>query len=134
MDPFFNHLAGEQHAHDLIEQAERIRAARDSGFPAQPRSVTVRYFEGRDLDAIRALAALEGRPEPDGAVLVADVGGRVVAALPLDDREPIADPFTPTADVVALLKLRAAQVARPRRRPPRGLIGRLPLARRASAA
>jgi hypothetical protein len=135
MDPFFNQLTGRQHAQDLIREAERAHAGR-AGRRALPRSVTVRFFEERDVEAIRQLAILEDRPEPDGGVLVADVDGRVVAALPYPGGEALADPFAPTADVVALLKLRAAQVSRPEGRP-HGVLGRLPLvtgARRARAA
>ncbi|HEX8857093.1 MAG TPA: hypothetical protein VF752_15980 [Thermoleophilaceae bacterium] len=131
MDPFFNHLAADEHNKDLLEAARRnggVGASRRS----VPRSVTVRYFEERDIEAIRRLAVLDGKIEPDGAVLVADVGGHIVAALPLLSGEAIADPFAPTADVVELLKLRAAQLTPPRPRAPRGIFGRFPLVSRAA--
>src|SRR4051812_18550748 len=113
MDPYFNHLAADEHTKDLIEAAGRNGSA---GRPRRgiPRSITVRPFEERDIEAIRHLAVLDDKSEPDGAVLVADVGGRIVAALPLLAGEAIADPFVSTADVVELLKLRAAQLTPPR--------------------
>ncbi|HET6505699.1 MAG TPA: hypothetical protein VFG42_02810 [Baekduia sp.] len=53
------------------------------------------------LDSQRPLA---GR----GPVLVAERDGRILAALSVADGRAIADPFAPTADLVALLRLRAA--------------------------
>jgi hypothetical protein len=131
MDPYFNHLAADEHAKDLIEAASRNGGA---GRPRRsvPRSITVRPFEERDIEAIRRLALLDDKSSPDGPVLVADVGGRVVAALPLLAGEAIADPFVSTADIVELLKLRAAQLTPPRHRAPRGFLGRLPLVSRAA--
>jgi hypothetical protein len=74
---------------------------------------------------VRDLAELDSVPAPAGAVLVAEVGGEPVAAIPLDGGPAFANPFRPTAKVVALLEARAAQVRgvtapawgrRPRRR------------------
>ena len=48
----------------------------------------------------------------------------MLAALPLGAGRPIADPFEPTAEAVALLQLRAAQVA-DRREDRRGHFARL---------
>jgi hypothetical protein len=46
------------------------------------------------------------------SALVAEVDGRLRAALPLDGSTPIADPFFRGAELVDLLRLRAAQLAR----------------------
>ena len=59
---------------------------------------------------------------PRGDVLVAEVGGEVWAAISLDDRHAIADPFRPTGELVALLLERARQL----RRAERGRLHRLP--------
>jgi hypothetical protein len=59
---------------------------------------------------------------PVAPVLVGARCQRVVAALSLRDGAVIADPFVPTADIVALQRLRARQLGR-RERPLR----RLPL-------
>jgi hypothetical protein len=63
-----------------------------------------------DEVAIGRLAQLDSRPRPTGRTLVAEVDGRVEAALALENGRAVADPFEPTADAVALLKVRAAQM------------------------
>jgi hypothetical protein len=57
---------------------------------------------------------------------VGERDGRPVAAVSLSDGAVIADPFVATADVVALLQLRARQLGgQRRRRPGRALAWRL---------
>jgi len=65
-----------------------------------------------DAPAIRRLAALDVAPPLAGQVLIAFVDGEPVAATSLSDGRSIANPFLPTADVVALLSLRARQLRR----------------------
>jgi hypothetical protein len=65
-----------------------------------------------DTGAIRDLAALDSAPAPTGEMLVGTVGSEIVAAVSLDDYRAIADPFRPTADVVATLTHRARQLSR----------------------
>ena len=78
--------------------------------------MTIRLALPADAAALRDLALLDSAPRPlAGDVLVAESAGALVAALSLDDGRAVADPFRPTADVVALLRVRAAQ-ARPRTR------------------
>ena len=106
-------LAGE-HIRDLHEDVHRTRRrprqyALEQG-DGSARVVTVRRFSERDIDGIRRLAALDEKPVPIGGVLVAELEGELVAALPLDGGEALADPFTPTEDIVALLELRARQL------------------------
>jgi hypothetical protein len=45
-------------------------------------------------------------------LVVALRGGRIVAAVSLSEDAAFADPFEPTAEVLELLRLRAAQVRR----------------------
>ena len=73
--------------------------------------VTVRWAGPEDGEAIRQVAERDSKAAPDGAMLVAEVGGRIVAAQPLDGGETLADPFRPTRDLVDLLELRATQVS-----------------------
>jgi hypothetical protein len=73
--------------------------------------VTVRHAAPADGEGIRRLAALDSKHTPDGPVLVAEVDGELVAAVPFGGGAVIADPFKPTADLVNLLELRATQVA-----------------------
>lgn len=63
-----------------------------------------------DEHRLRILAELDSRPVPAGRVLIAVLDSRLQAALSLDGGDPIADPFRRTADVVALLRARAAQM------------------------
>lgn len=73
--------------------------------------VTVRWAEPRDMAAIRRVAERDSRETPSGRLLVAEVGGTIEAAMPMDGSETVADPFRPTQDLVDLLELRAAQIA-----------------------
>jgi hypothetical protein len=75
-------------------------------------SVSVRLAHPEDEAAIRRVAALDGRRAPAGRVLVAEADGEVIAALSMDDGTRAADPFRWTTDVVALMEMRAAQLAR----------------------
>jgi hypothetical protein len=107
-----NELAGER-IRDLREEAARMGRKRGKaavGKTDRSEGLTVRRFTERDIDAIRRLAALDGKPIPSGAVLVGERAGELVAALPLDGGQALADPFKPTADVVELLRLRARQL------------------------
>jgi hypothetical protein len=74
-------------------------------------NLTVRPAVSADRAAIERLAALDSASPPRGSMLVAEADSRMLAALPLGSGRPIADPFEPTAEAVALLELRAAQVS-----------------------
>ena len=63
-----------------------------------------------DGAALRRLAALDDARALRGDALVAEVDGEIRAALSLTDRRAIADPFRPTAELVELLRTRAAQL------------------------
>ena len=86
--------------------------------------ITVRPAVSADLSDLARLAALDSASPPRGPALVALADSRMLAALPLGAGRPIADPFEPTAEAVALLELRAAQLAE-RRTQSRGLLHRL---------
>jgi hypothetical protein len=85
--------------------------------------ITVRRSVSGDSSALERLAALDSARPPTGPALVAEADSRMIAALPLGSGRPIADPFEPTAAVVALLELRAAQMAAAPER--RGWTGRV---------
>jgi hypothetical protein len=74
-------------------------------------NITVRRSTSADESALTRLAALDSASPPRGPALVAEADSRVLAALPLGSGRAIADPFEPTAEVVALLELRRAQIA-----------------------
>ncbi len=63
-----------------------------------------------DEAALARLAGLDSARPPKGPALIAEADSRVLAALPLGSGRPVADPFEPTAELVALLELRRAQI------------------------
>ena len=87
--------------------------------------VVIRAARGSDGNALHDLARLDSQQPLTGDVLIAEQDGRIVAAVA--GARTIADPFRPTADIVALLRLHAsgAAGARPRLR------GRVPQLRAA---
>ena len=73
-------------------------------------AVTIRRSRPVDHAALRRLAELDSKRHEGGELVVAERGGELVAAVPLAGGPALADPFLPTADVVALLEQRAAQL------------------------
>lgn len=90
-------------------------------------TVALRLAENDEAAVVRRLAALDDQPALEGTVLLALLDGEVEAAMSLDDRRIIANPFVETRGLVQLLRLRAEHVAGP---DPRR--GRHPLLRRAA--
>ena len=86
-------------------------------------AVVIRSAGEADAVALRRLAQLVGRGlSPRLQMLVAEIDGEVVAALPIAGGEAIADPFRPTAALVEMLRLRGAELrGLPRSRPRRGV-------------
>ena len=83
----------------------------DGNAGAEP-TVTIRYARPDDALALLDLAALDSSYPPHGVVLVAEVEGRLWAALSLEDGHAIADPFRPSGELSFLLAERARQIAR----------------------
>jgi hypothetical protein len=82
-------------------------------------TVTIRRAGSQDAVALKLLAMLDSTRPLSGPVLVAESGGLVLAAISLEDGRVAADPFFPTADLVALLRARAERLElehTPRRR------------------
>jgi len=92
--------------------AASARAARRTA-PARPGTsaprerVVLRPAAAADAAALTRLAQLDGAPRPSGDLLVAELDGRIAAAVPVGGGRAIADPFLPTADLVELLRARA---------------------------
>jgi hypothetical protein len=74
--------------------------------------VTLRYSVAADREGLHRLAELDSRRAPSGPALVAEVDGRLRAALPLDGSAAIADPFHRGLELVELLSVRALQLKR----------------------
>ena len=81
----------------------------DSTKPQEPQLV-IRRAADADRGSIERLAELDSALAPPGPLLLAEVEGGPVAALSLTSGAAIADPFVATADVVELLRFRAAQL------------------------
>ncbi|HLM27821.1 MAG TPA: hypothetical protein VK304_12735 [Thermoleophilaceae bacterium] len=73
-------------------------------------SLTVRRAGAQDAAQLVRLAALDSADVPSGDVLLAESSGQLLAALSLADGHAVADPFEHTAEMVALLRLRAEQL------------------------
>jgi hypothetical protein len=105
--------------------------SRTSRNPAE--TLTIRMAVPADAEALRRLAQLDSAPPPAPVpMLVAEVGGELRAALPLDGGRAIADPFRWTVELVAILAERTRQLAPPPRRAVRHW--RLPRAPRPASA
>jgi len=76
----------------------------------QMSTVTVRHASPGDESALIRLAALDSARPPHGPALIAESDAHILAALPMGAGRPIADPFVPTEELVALLQLRASQL------------------------
>jgi hypothetical protein len=70
-------------------------------------SITIKLSTEADRERIRQLAELDSKPAPHGDVLVAEVNGRLVAAMGMDGGV-VADPFERTASVVEVLRAHVA--------------------------
>ncbi|HXV52759.1 MAG TPA: hypothetical protein VD765_05980 [Solirubrobacterales bacterium] len=87
-------------------------------------AMTIRRLDltDRDLEALEKLAELDSGEALEGAVLGIEVEGRLLAAIEIETGKVIADPFSRTSELRALLKLRASQLDnRPGRLPKREL-------------
>ena len=89
-----------------VSSLDQRRAARNAA-----ERITVRHATADDAVQIRNLAALDDRKLPAGPWVVAESDGEIVALMPVAGGPVIADPFRRTADLAALLQLRAAQLA-----------------------
>jgi hypothetical protein len=83
---------------------------RDSQTDSALDAVTIRRAGAADEGALRRLADLDSTRVPDGPVLMAEIGGRPVAAISVLSGESFADPFVPTLELRRLLELRASQL------------------------
>jgi len=77
-------------------------------------AITIRPAHAGDERDLARLAALDSAEVPAEPLLLAEVQGGLRAALSLADGASIADPFAPTADVIALLRERARIIERRR--------------------
>jgi hypothetical protein len=90
-------------------------------------AIVIRTATAQDARVLAELAQLDSAPALAGSVLIAEVDGVARAALELGSgrSRAVADPFAPTADLVALLRLRGQRLAAACAVPRRGLRARL---------
>jgi hypothetical protein len=73
-------------------------------------TIAIRLAGDDDDAALAKLAALDSAVVPFGRLLLAAVDGEPLAAVPVAGGPAIADPFHPTAELVELLRARAAHL------------------------
>jgi hypothetical protein len=86
--------------------------------------IRIRRLGRDDLAEVERLAQLDSRRAPEAPLLGVEIEGRLLAAISLATGDSIADPFSRTRELWALLELRAAQLRRRDNR--RGHMSRLP--------
>jgi hypothetical protein len=87
-------------------------------------TITIKLSTDADRDRVERLAQLDGGHAPTGEVLLAEVNGRLLAAVGMDG-SAVADPFERTAGVVRLLRTQLTGRREPRMRRGRRLGRRL---------
>jgi hypothetical protein len=106
-----HHLAAGIENTRRLRNAERGRRYADQTPVSR---VTLRYAAAGDAERLRQLAELDSAAAVPSEALIAEIDGRIRAALPFDGSRPIADPFNRGTELIELLRLRAAQLGRPR--------------------
>ena len=72
--------------------------------------IVIRRPGTEDDRALLRLVGLSERPAPAEPLLLAEADGQLIAAVSTRTGEVVSDPFVASADVVALLRLRATQL------------------------
>jgi hypothetical protein len=73
-------------------------------------ALTIRRATAADAFALKRLAAIDSAAPPTGDVLLAEMGNELWAAVSVETGTAVADPFRPSADLVDLLRFRAARL------------------------
>jgi hypothetical protein len=74
-------------------------------------TIELRFPHPNEAMAVRRLAELDSSPALTGQVVIALVNGDPVAGMSLRDQHVVANPFVPTREAVALLRLRAEHLS-----------------------
>jgi hypothetical protein len=122
-----NALAAHEHRSDLMREAAHGRSSHAAGPGRDGERLTLRLADAQDGRAVHRLEALDDTTPLAGRILLALRGSEAVAALSLTDGHVAANPFVPTQDAVALLRMRAEHLSGPARRARRW--GRRPIRR-----
>jgi hypothetical protein len=84
-------------------------------FPANV--YVIRLAGDADEAALRALAEMDSAAPLEHPILLGEIDGRPAAAIDLDTRRTVADPFKPTAKLLSHLRVRAAALDAHAQRP-----------------
>ncbi|MEV4423639.1 hypothetical protein AB0L40_27275, partial [Patulibacter sp. NPDC049589] len=104
-----------------VDRRSDLRAALLTGGATDPHGpFELRPALDVDREALERVAGRDSSVVPDGPLLLAEAAGVVIAAIGLENRRVVADPFWPTARAVDALQAAAAEHHGP------GLAGRLP--------
>jgi len=72
--------------------------------------LTIRRLHAHDAAAVERLAQLDSGTVPTGELIGAEVEDKLLAVVSLTSGESVADPFSRSGELRALLELRAAQL------------------------
>ena len=70
-------------------------------------SYVIRLATEADADVLTDLARLDSQDPLEGSILIGELHGQPVAAISLADGRSVADPFRPTAHLIATMRVRA---------------------------
>ena len=116
MNTAITHVLAVEHTADLRRTAERQRVIASDPPAGHAATIQLRLGGADEVDVARRLAELDDAVELEAPVLLAFADGQAIAALSLRDRRVVANPFVPTRDAVALLRLRAEHLSDSRAR------------------
>jgi hypothetical protein len=74
-------------------------------------TIELRFPHPNEARDVRRLAELDSSPALTGQVVIALIDGEAVAGMSLLDQQVVANPFVPTREAVALLRLRAEHLS-----------------------
>ena len=77
----------------------------------------IRAATAGDAFPLRRLAELDSQEPLSGRILVGEIAGKPAAAMSLDERRTVADPFLPSGPLRTHLRLRAAGIEAHERTP-----------------
>jgi hypothetical protein len=109
MHPQLTYILAQARDSDRARAAAHLRN-RPLRAIAPPQSIVLRLGLPADADALGRLAALDSTTPPPQPVLLAELDGRLAAALALSNGTIISDPFQHTSELIALLRTRARQL------------------------
>jgi hypothetical protein len=118
MHPYLISVVAKERTQDMQSRAARSRLARTASGRQSRREahVSIRDASPADAKELRRVAQLDSNEVPPAPLLIAEVDGRIWSAVSLSDGSVIADPFHPTAELIALLRRHATRPHRSWRR------------------